>query len=397
METKNQACRQKIAWARLCCKNITSFEALDLINEEFSVGRAWESSLVLTLRELPERILKVISKVHFIIKRANSDPSCPIYIQDVSQNGTFVNNEKIGRNKEHVLKDGDAISFSQNTDNLLVFVDLRLPVELTKRYNEIRKLGSGACGLVRLVSDTSTGQQFAMKIVKKRVSATARSIDPVLKEVEIMRILSHPCVVRLHDVHDRPEAIYMLLEVVAGGDLCKRIQIKDYLSEEIAKLYFYQICHAVKYIHDCGIIHRDLKLENVLLATNDEETLLKVCDFGLSTFMQINLPDEPPVVAQLVCTPKADIWSLGVLLFCCLSGTWPFSSNEGLTLGDSILSGKFAFNAPQWKNVSQAAKLLITEIFNVDPKKRPSIDYILQCTWLKDAPMQQKAKKLMKL
>ncbi|KAH8286157.1 hypothetical protein KR054_003484, partial [Drosophila jambulina] len=185
------------------------------------------------------------------------------------------------------------------------------------------------------------------------------------------------------------------LELMSGGDLLDRINRKKRLSEEISKLYFCQMCHAIKYIHSRNIIHRDFKLENILLKTNDEETLLKVSDFGLSMFVPGDSPsDGSPTSRKTVYTKKGDVWSLGVVLFCCLSGSWPFSSNDDAPLRDQIVEGKIDLLAPEWKHVSKVAKLLIKKILTVDPEKRPSIDDILQCSWLRDAPMQHKARNL---
>jgi len=134
-----------------------------------------------------------------------------------------------------------------------------LPEEINKTYYVNRKLGSGAYGLVRLVYDTRTCQQFAMKIVKKNMlSGSARPStnfsdpDRVLNEAKIMKNLTHPCVVRMHDIVDKPDSVYMVLEFMRGGDLLNRIISNKLLSEEISKLYFYQMCHAVKYLHDRG-------------------------------------------------------------------------------------------------------------------------------------------------
>lgn len=134
-----------------------------------------------------------------------------------------------------------------------------LPSEITETYYINRKLGSGAYGLVRLVYERRTCEQFAMKIVKKNmleVSAhpNMNHNDPVrvLNEAKIMKNLSHPCVVRMHDIVDKPDSVYMVLEFMRGGDLLNRIISKKLLSEDTAKLYFYQMCHAVKYLHDKG-------------------------------------------------------------------------------------------------------------------------------------------------
>ncbi|XP_036675125.3 ovarian-specific serine/threonine-protein kinase Lok isoform X1 [Drosophila suzukii] len=430
---------EKIVWGRLYGKNIkikslgtsskyrilythSSF-SVDLNNDEFSAGRGEANDLILTLNDLPEKILTRISKVHFIIKRANCELSNPVYIHDLSRNGTFVNNEKIGTNRKRILKNDDVISLSHPTYKAFVFKDLSpneaigLPEEINKTYYVNRKLGSGAYGLVRLVYDTRTCQQFAMKIVKKNMlSGSARPStnfsdpDRVLNEAKIMKNLTHPCVVRMHDIVDKPDSVYMVLEFMRGGDLLNRIISNKLLSEEISKLYFYQMCHAVKYLHDRGITHRDLKPDNVLLETNDEETLLKVSDFGLSKFVQKDsvmrtLCGTPLYVAPEVLitggreayTRKVDIWSLGVVLFTCLSGTLPFSDEYGTPAAQQIKKGRFAYGHPAWKGVSQRAKLLINQMLIVDPEKRPSIDDVLQCSWLRDTQMLQKAKRLMKL
>lgn len=132
----------------------------------------------------------------------------------------------------------------------------------------------------------------------------------------------------MHDIVDKPDSVYMILEFMKGGDLLKRITTKKCLTERISKLFFYQMCHAVKYLHGKGITHRDMKPENVLLDTVDEETLLKVSDFGLSKSVQQNsvmrtVCGTPQYVAPEVLltqgrgayTKKVDIWSLGVVLF----------------------------------------------------------------------------------
>lgn len=412
---------ENVVWGRLYGKNI-KVKTLDLCHEKFAAGRGEGNDMVLTLKELPEKMLCRISKVHFEIRRENCDISKPVFIQDFSRNGTFVNGELIGTNKCRILQNDDVIALSHPNCQAFVFKDSNLnegqdlPKEITSSYYVSKKLGFGACGIVRLVYDRRTCIKYAMKHVMKNMLAESTKVnnlnDPerVMNEAKIMKALAHPCVIKMHDIVDKPDSVYMVLEFMKGGDLLKRITTKKRLNDHISKLFFYQMCHAVKYLHDKGITHRDLKPDNVLLESADEETLLKVSDFGLSKFVQKNsvmrtLCGTPQYVAPEVLltqgrgayTKKVDIWSLGVVLFTCLSGTLPFHDDYGSPAIDQIKKGKFKFNHPAWKSVSQRAKSLITDMLTVDPNSRPSIDYVLGHSWLRDQAVISKAKNLMKI
>uniref|UniRef100_A0A1A9W2P4 non-specific serine/threonine protein kinase n=1 Tax=Glossina brevipalpis TaxID=37001 RepID=A0A1A9W2P4_9MUSC len=410
---------ETVVWGRLYGKNI-KIKSLDLNTESFTVGRGETNDLMLTLNDLPEKILNRISKDHFVIKRMGCDLSNPVYIKDLSRNGTFVNSEKIGANKQRILQNNDIISLSHPTYKAFVFMDLGpnenigIPKEITSNYHVSRKLGSGAFGFIRLVYNRRTCDEYAMKIVTKNLLTTnnprTNLNDPnrVLNEAKIMKDLRHPCVITLYDIFDKPDSTYMIIQYMKGGDLLNRIVNNKRLSEKISKLYFYQMCHAVKYLHTKGITHRDLKPDNVLLQTSDEDTLIKVSDFGLSKFVQNDsvmntLCGTPLYVAPEVLvtegrgayTKKVDIWSLGVVLFTCLSGTLPFSDDYGSPAREQIKRGKFRFNHPSWRTVSKDAISLIKKLLVVDVLRRPSIEDIIEDKWLKNPQMLITAKRLM--
>lgn len=286
-----------------------------------------------------------------------------------------------------------------------------LPKNISSRFHIGEKLGSGACGIVRLVYDRYTCEAYAMKQIKKnQLASTPNDTKRIMNEVLIMKNLSHPCVIKMHEIIDNADSVYIILELMKGGDLLSRIIDKKKLPEHTSKLFFMQMCYAVKYLHDKNITHRDLKPDNVLLETTDEETLIKISDFGLSKFVQNEsvmrtLCGTPLYVAPEVLitggrgsyTKKVDIWSLGVVLFVCLSGTIPFSDDYGTPVTDQIKKGKYSFRSAAWRNVSSQAKTLIQGMLTVNPTQRLSIDDVLRNRWLRDPDIIKQTEKLMKI
>lgn len=335
--------------------------------------------------------------------------------QDLSRNGTYINREKLGLKRKRILAHNDVISVSNPAYKTFVYKDQRrnlydLPEVITSKYHVGRKLGAGASGTVYHVHNYQTCNAYALKHIKKNLLVDLKT-EKAMNEAKIMKSLKHPCVVQMNDIIDTPDSVFIMLELMHGGDLLTRIQRCSYLSEDLSKLSFYQICHAIKYLHDRNVTHRDLKPDNILLATKDDETLVKVSDFGLSKLVQNNsvmktLCGTPLYVAPEVLqtngrgeySEKVDVWSLGVVLFTCLSGTLPFANEYGSPATEQIKHGRFKFISPNWKNVSEVAKKFVCEILTIDVEKRPSIDKVLQHPWLADDyGMLCKAHKLMDL
>ncbi len=148
----------------------------------------------------------------------------------------------------------------------------------------------GAYGEVRLAFDKETCEKNALKIIPKRkFTVNGRNQmnlqSSIMSEVEILKKLDHPCIIQIKEVIDTPESVFIVLELVEGGELFDKVVSIEHYDEPTAKLIFYQMVLAIKYLHDQGISHRDLKPENILLCSAEEnETLIKVTDFGLSKF-----------------------------------------------------------------------------------------------------------------
>ncbi|KAG6443717.1 hypothetical protein O3G_MSEX003026 [Manduca sexta] len=369
---------------------------------------------------IKENIIKNVSKQHFIIKRDLSEVLTPAIITDLSYNGTFVNGNKIGKGKSQVLDDNDEISVTHPVVKIFVFKDLLkneqdcVPKEISKKYYISRTLGQGACGVVKLVYHKEKCTKHAMKIIKKcrLTNGQVNHLnDPVkiMNEINIMKALRHPCIISTEEVFDSRDTVYIIIELMQGGELFERITKCGRLPEILVKFLFRQMVLAVKYLHSQGITHRDLKPENVLLESKHDETIVKISDFGLSKFVGEDsfmktmcgtplylAPEVLRANGQQSYGPEVDVWSLGVIFFVCLVGYLPFSSEyKEISLRNQILTGRYKFSSTHWKNVSPQAQQLMKKMLTVPVMRRITLDQILNHSWMQDHNVIMKVEKLL--
>ncbi|XP_016794370.2 serine/threonine-protein kinase Chk2 isoform X1 [Pan troglodytes] len=363
---------------------------------------------------------RTYSKKHFrIFREVGPKNSYIAYIEDHSGNGTFVNTELVGKGKRRPLNNNSEIALSLSRNKVFVFFDLTVddqsvyPKALRDEYIMSKTLGSGACGEVKLAFERKTCKKVAIKIISKRKFAigSAREADPALNvetEIEILKKLNHPCIIKIKNFFDA-EDYYIVLELMEGGELFDKVVGNKRLKEATCKLYFYQMLLAVQYLHENGIIHRDLKPENVLLSSQEEDCLIKITDFGHSkilgeTSLMRTLCGTPTYLAPEVLVSvgtagynrAVDCWSLGVILFICLSGYPPFSEHRTqVSLKDQITSGKYNFIPEVWAEVSEKALDLVKKLLVVDPKARFTTEEALRHPWLQDEDMKRKFQDLL--
>ncbi|CAG8532433.1 3011_t:CDS:10 [Ambispora leptoticha] len=197
-------------------------------------------------------------------------------------------------------------------------------------------LGQGAFGKVKLATHILTGQNVAIKIIPK-IHA-----EQLTGEIHHHRYLHHPNIISLLEVIPTETQIYMVLEYCKGGELFDLLNDnKGGFNEKLVRKMFSQLCKAVKYCHDRRIVHRDLKLENVLLDSNNN---VKLGDFGFARDCEINQLLESGCGSPGYTAPEADIWSLGVILYTLLCGELPFDyddEEEEQVMINKILSGTY--------------------------------------------------------
>eukprot|EP00051_Salpingoeca_urceolata_P006284 m.83313 g.83313 ORF g.83313 m.83313 type:complete len:484 (+) comp14762_c0_seq2:55-1506(+) len=415
------------AWGKLFPEN-ASFDTLTLSEPSYTFGR--HATCDFTFED------PVISNRHCTIAREKplgcsqeDDSDLAVFLTDTSSNGTYVNNERVGKGNRIALKHGNIVSLTQKKQAAPSYVfhdcmhENNEPTKedspIKKKYNFTKQLGSGACGEVWLAVEKRTGHKYAIKVIKKgRFNSTGSqpSSATLKQEVEIMAALDHPCVVQVVDYHDSPEALYIVLELAQGGEFFDRIVQKRKFSEEQTRYYFFQLFFAVQYLHSHDVAHRDLKPENVLLASKDDYALLKLTDFGLAklvgpqSFMKTmcGTPtyQAPEVLQAGMSTGPAlegysaavDMWSLGVMLYICLCGFPPFGEDikwHDFPLSEQILKGIYSFPEPYWDGISEPAKDLVRRLLTVDPKVRYTVDQALEHEFMKDADTRQRVEKLL--
>ncbi|CAB3221889.1 unnamed protein product [Arctia plantaginis] len=403
-----------------CWKTENNPEYYDLIEPEFTLGRALNCNFVAKNSVIKENITRNVSKQHFIIRRDMSESLCPTIITDLSYNGTFINGEKIGKGNSQVLDDNDIISVTHELVKIFIFKDLlkneqdKVPKAISKKYYISRTLGQGACGIVKLVYNKLKCTKYAMKIIKKSRLTNGQMNnlnDPqkIMNEINIMKSVRHPCIISTEEVFDSQEAVYIVLELMQGGELFDRITKQGHLTEHFTRFLFRQMVLAVKYLHSRGITHRDLKPENVLLESKGDDSLVKITDFGLSKFVgedsfMKTMCGTPLYLAPEVLTangqrcygPEVDVWSLGVIFFVCLVGYLPFSSDyKDLSLKDQIVNGRYRFSHTHWKGISLQAKLLMKRMLTVQVERRITLNQILNHIWMQDHDVILRVEKLL--
>jgi serine/threonine protein kinase len=259
--------------------------------------------------------------------------------------------------------------------------------KLRQRFDIIKKLGQGTYGKVQLGINKETGQEVAIKTIKKCKIETEADLIRIRREVQIMSSVQHPNIIHIYEVFENKEKMVLVMEFAAGGELYDYLSERKVLSEEEARRVFRQIATAIYYCHKHKICHRDLKLENILL---DEHGSAKIADFGLSnvfdeqrllaTFCGSPLYASPEIVKGTPYQgPEVDCWSLGVLLYTLVYGAMPFDGSNFKRLVKQISAGEYY----EPKKAS-AASPLIREMLTVCPKSRATIESICNHWWVNE-------------
>mmetsp|Transcript_27553 Transcript_27553/g.58872 ORF Transcript_27553/g.58872 Transcript_27553/m.58872 type:complete len:411 (+) Transcript_27553:87-1319(+) len=270
-----------------------------------------------------------------------------------------------------------------------------------KYYIDSRVLGTGHHGSVRECIDRGTGQRFAVKSICK--------IDPAVRvgclarEIMLLREMNHGSIVQLVDVYEDTEYVHLVTDICKGGELFDKIVEKSsncdngvpcFAENEAARI-MYQILKAVSYMHKKGIAHRDIKPENILFETEDEDSPIKIIDFGLSRKHYGSFGE--PLMSTIVGTPyyiapdvlrkkgydkSCDLWSVGVIAYILLSGYPPFNGNDNSEVYEAIRRCRYQFPSADWSGMSRESRDFIRRLLQKDPRKRMTVEQAMNHPWM---------------
>ncbi|XP_043663823.1 serine/threonine-protein kinase SIK3-like isoform X2 [Vespula pensylvanica] len=253
-------------------------------------------------------------------------------------------------------------------------------------YYELEKtIGKGNFAVVKMATHVVTKSKVAIKIIDK-TKLNEENLAKIFREVHIMKRLRHPHIIRLYQVMETEKMIYLVTEYAPGGEIFDHLVRNGRMPEPEARRIFRQIVLAVRYLHQQRVVHRDLKAENLLL---DADNNIKLADFGFSNEYTPGVPlntwcGSPPYAAPEIFEgkhydgPRADVWSLGVVLYVLVCGALPFDGPTMQLLRSVVISGKFRI--PFF--MSAECEKLIRHMLVVEPERRLSISQILAHSWM---------------
>ena len=264
-------------------------------------------------------------------------------------------------------------------------------------YDNLSVIGEGAFGKVEKVQHKKSKEIRAMKIIhKERIQLGSEEEQDLINEINIVKTLDHPNIMKVFEYFNDSNCLYIVSELLSGGELFDKIQENKFFKEEVCAYLMKQIFSAVNFCHEKNIIHRDLKPENVLIESEEEARkeffTIKLIDFGTCGKIkkgqkmdeQVGTPYyTAPEVLNNDYNEKCDLWSCGVILYLMLCGKHPFNGNDDNEIYDEIKRCNIEFNDEEWDTISNEAKDLIKKLLIKDFKKRYSAKEALGHPWIK--------------
>lgn len=338
-----------------------------------------------------------------------------LWIQDMSTNGTHLNNSRLVKGSNYMLNQGDEISVGNGIAKdvvkfVILFQDKFNPSKFSNPdmkeqgiykdfivKNEV--IGQGAFATVKKTIERSTGKSYAVKIINRRKALkNGESMEGVNRELSILRQLDHPNIVYLKSFYEDIDNYYLVMEYVPGGDLMDFVAANGAIGEDATQVITKQILEGINYVHKMGISHRDLKPDNILIM-QDDPILIKITDFGLAklsdnvTFMKTFCGTLAYVAPEIITgkydandsnnySSLVDIWSLGCLVYVLLTSHLPFNGKTQAQMFTKIKNAEYHESPLNTYNVSADGKDFLNCCLQVNPRLRITAQGALKHKWL---------------
>ena len=265
---------------------------------------------------------------------------------------------------------------------------------LTEFYDVKGNLGKGKFGQVKLGIHKQTGRKVAIKIINKQ-NMDNQDLELVKTEIDILKISQHPNIIKLYDIFENQDCIFIIMEYCEGGDLFSYIEKRNYkLPEPRAAEIIHKLSAAIYFIHSFGIVHRDLKPENILMTDSTDKADIRLLDFGLSKIIG---PGEkctepygtlsyvaPEVLIEKPYDQRVDLWSIGIITYLLLCGCLPFDDEHSeKEIARQTIHDPVPYHPSLWKKLSKESRDFVNKLLQKDPEKRMTIKQILEHEWIK--------------
>ncbi len=264
---------------------------------------------------------------------------------------------------------------------------------INENYDIQEQIGKGKFAIVYKGIHKSTNRVVAIKILNKQ-DMTTIDLELVKTEMDVLKICQHPYIIKLYDIHENEENIYLIMEYCQGSDLFTYIEKRGYkLEEKKACEIIHKLCAAVYYLHSYGIVHRDLKPENIIMTDHTDNADIRLLDFGLSKILG---PTEkcsepfgtisyvaPEVLKQKSYGREVDIWSIGIITYLLLCGCLPFDDEKSeKEIVRQTIEDPVPYYPKLWKKLSEEAKSFVEGCLKKNPDERMSIKEVLEHEWI---------------
>ena len=291
----------------------------------------------------------------------------------------------------------DKIYYFDNKENRNIWLEkFREAIgqkNIKNKYKISKKIiGEGAFCSVKYGTNILTNQNVAIKIINKK-NLDNNELESVMNELYIMKICKFPYIIKLYDIYETNNHIYIIMEQCKTGSITNYLKNNKYkLQENIIKEIIYKLLLVIEFIHSLGIIHRDIKLDNILFFDESKKNI-RLIDFGLSKILGINEKSTdccgtlafaaPELLQEKPYSKSVDIWSLGIVIFFLLCGYLPFIAEHPEDVLNQIINSPTPFKENIWKNISVEAKDFVSGLLEKNPEKRFNIEQILEHSWIK--------------